>query len=268
MSTSEGFGKRILSGTSTSLRRLLPRSFYSKRKERRSLETAMASGLAESQLSPPLQKLSGSSVISQKKKDNSSFISRESYDSANEYPDVSFGFQRGFEEKYELLQELGRGGSGVVRYGISKLIEDWVLSFQQLLLVVHVHPFSFCVLLFSQAKNVCVIISCRVARCRATGTEFACKSLPKVLQDPSVSEAKRQGHVEAIKREIDVLRRLRGALNVASMQDVYEDDYKVHILMECCTGGELWHALGQRHYSERTVSCGHMHRQLDGTSML
>lgn len=37
------------------------------------------------------------------------------------------------------------------------------------------------------------------------------------------------------------------------MEDVYEDDECVHIVMELCHGGELWHRIGDRHYSERTV---------------
>lgn len=35
---------------------------------------------------------------------------------------------------------------------------------------------------------------------------------------------------------------------------VYEDDTHVHLVMEACHGGELHHAIGDRHYSERTVS--------------
>jgi calcium-dependent protein kinase len=34
---------------------------------------------------------------------------------------------------------------------------------------------------------------------------------------------------------------------------VYEDETCVHIIQELCTGGELAHSVGQRHYSERTV---------------
>ena len=68
-----------------------------------------------------------------------------------------------------------------------------------------------------------------------------------------VSEAKRQGHAEAIKREVAVLRALEGTLNVARLDSVYEDEQNVHAVMEYCSGGELWHAIGKSHYSERTV---------------
>ena len=53
---------------------------------------------------------------------------------------------------------------------------------------------------------------------------------------------------------MDVLRRLRGGLNVASLEDVFEDDEAVHLVLELCAGGELWHAIGERHYSERTAA--------------
>ncbi|KAI7841033.1 hypothetical protein COHA_005261 [Chlorella ohadii] len=94
----------------------------------------------------------------------------------------------------------------------------------------------------------------RVVEELATGTEWALKSIPKVLVDPKLSETKRAGHAEAIKREVDVLRRLRGCLNVAALEDVYEDDTHVHMVLEYCKGGELHHRIGETVYSERTVA--------------
>ena len=52
---------------------------------------------------------------------------------------------------------------------------------------------------------------------------------------------------------MDILRKLRGSLNVATLEDVYEDESHVHIIMELCKGGELVHRIGSKHYSERTV---------------
>jgi len=87
-----------------------------------------------------------------------------------------------------------------------------------------------------------------------TGQEWAMKSIPKVLSDPKLSDRKRDDHINAIKREVDVMRRLRGCLNVASLEEAYEDDTHVHLVMEYCRGGELHHRIGAAHYSERTVA--------------
>ncbi|GIL70760.1 hypothetical protein Vretimale_3845 [Volvox reticuliferus] len=92
----------------------------------------------------------------------------------------------------------------------------------------------------------------RVVLNRETGEEFACKSIRKVLTE--ASETKKHGHLESIRREVLVLTKLKGSLNIVKLEDVYEDDDYVHIVMELCKGGELWHRIGDRHYSERTVA--------------
>ncbi|KXZ52793.1 hypothetical protein GPECTOR_8g180 [Gonium pectorale] len=86
-----------------------------------------------------------------------------------------------------------------------------------------------------------------------SGEEFACKSIRKTLP-ADASEKKRQGHLDSIRREVQVLTKLKGSLNIVKMEDVYEDDEYVHIVMEQCKGGELWHRIGESHYSERTVA--------------
>ncbi len=68
------------------------------------------------------------------------------------------------------------------------------------------------------------------------------------------SPAKVASHLEAIRREVDILTRLRGTLNVVALEQVFEDDTHVHIIMELCRGGELWHRIGDAHYSEKTVA--------------
>eukprot|EP01026_Neomeris_dumetosa_P081538 TRINITY_DN917_c0_g1_i1.p1 TRINITY_DN917_c0_g1~~TRINITY_DN917_c0_g1_i1.p1 ORF type:complete len:604 (+),score=84.81 TRINITY_DN917_c0_g1_i1:162-1973(+) len=92
-----------------------------------------------------------------------------------------------------------------------------------------------------------------VVRDKVSGKEWACKSIPKVLGGSS-SEIKRKQHRDSVKREVEVLKKLRGCLNVAKFEAVYEDQDYVHIIMEWCKGGELIHAIGHRHYSERTVA--------------
>jgi len=95
--------------------------------------------------------------------------------------------------------------------------------------------------------------SVRIVRQKSNGAEFACKSICKRLDVPNLPPIKQQQHLENIQREVLILRKLRGTLNVVHLEAVYEDDTHVHIVMEYCKGGELFHRMGARHYSERTV---------------
>jgi calcium-dependent protein kinase len=70
----------------------------------------------------------------------------------------------------------------------------------------------------------------------------------------NASEQKKRSHVDSMLREISVLRQLKGSLNVVELRDVFEDDDNIYIVMEHLQGGELWHRIGDRHYSERTVA--------------
>mmetsp|Transcript_4670 Transcript_4670/g.10122 ORF Transcript_4670/g.10122 Transcript_4670/m.10122 type:complete len:774 (+) Transcript_4670:212-2533(+) len=97
--------------------------------------------------------------------------------------------------------------------------------------------------------NGCV----RVVTDKSNSLDYACKSIPKVLGE-NFSEKKRSTHLESLRREVQVLTKLRGCLNIVELHDVYEDETHVHIVMEQCKGGELWHRIGDRHYSERTVA--------------
>ncbi|KAA6418791.1 MAG: calcium-dependent kinase, partial [Trebouxia sp. A1-2] len=89
---------------------------------------------------------------------------------------------------------------------------------------------------------------------RATGKEFACKTINKRLEEQGVGGRKQERHIANVRREIAVLRRLRGTLNVAHFKQAFEDDTDLHIVMEYCQGGELWHRIGNKFYTERTVA--------------
>ena len=94
------------------------------------------------------------------------------------------------------------------------------------------------------------------------------KTIPTVLTDPSASERKRNDQIPYLRREIEVLLALRGTLNVANLQEVFEDSTHVHLVLELCSGGELLArtrstaagpggkagAGAPRHYSERTAA--------------
>ena len=125
-----------------------------------------------------------------------------------EYTPVKCGYSDGFIQKYELGEELGRGGFGVVR----------------------------------------------VVTQRSNGKRYAAKSIKKLLQVPNLPIQRQAAHLANVKREVSVLYRLRGTLNVVNFIEALEDDDDVHIIMEHCTGGQLAHSLAKRHYSERTAS--------------
>lgn len=124
-----------------------------------------------------------------------------------EYKPVSCGYRSGFHDSFDIGEELGRGGFGVVR------------------VVTH----------------------------KETGKRYAAKSIKKVLEVPNLSIERQAAHLANIKREVAVLNRLRGTLNVVYFYQAWEDDDHVHIMMELCEGGELSHSLAKRHYSEKTV---------------
>lgn len=88
---------------------------------------------------------------------------------------------------------------------------------------------------------------------RATKQVLACKVLTKRLAAPDVAAVQQLRHLDTIKREVAVLKTLRGTLNVVHLDSVYEDDAHVYIVMEFCEGGEIWHRIGLRPYSEETV---------------
>ena len=61
--------------------------------------------------------------------------------------------------------------------------------------------------------------------------------------------------VEDVRREIQIMHHLAGHPNVISIKGAYEDVVAVHLVMECCAGGELFDRIIQRgHYTERKAA--------------
>lgn len=89
--------------------------------------------------------------------------------------------------------------------------------------------------------------STRVVIDRFTGQEYACKKMPKQVprdllpekaSSQEVADADSQ-QIDHIRREITLFTKLRSSLNVAKLEQVYEDAKNVYLVMEKCDGPTL-----------------------------
>lgn len=71
---------------------------------------------------------------------------------------------------------------------------------------------------------------------KVTGEILACKSIAK---DRLVTP----DDICSVKLEIEIMTRLSGHPNVVDLKAVYEEENYVHLVMELCAGGELFHRL-------------------------
>ena len=70
-----------------------------------------------------------------------------------------------------------------------------------------------------------------VCRHRESGKAFACKT---VLKEPLILE----GRLDELKREVGLLHMFRHK-HIVAVEEVFEDESSVHIVMELCSGGDL-----------------------------
>jgi len=117
----------------------------------------------------------------------------------------------------------------------------------------------------------------RICTEHATGKVYACKSISK-------RKLIRKTDKEDVQREVQILHHLGGHANITQLKGAYEDRHNVHLVMELCSGGELFDRIVSRgHYSEkdaagmcRTIvkvighchSLGVMHRDLKPENFL
>ncbi|KAA3488974.1 calcium-dependent protein kinase 29-like isoform X1 [Gossypium australe] len=83
---------------------------------------------------------------------------------------------------------------------------------------------------------------------KATKREYACKSISrrKLTTDKDVDD---------VRREISILQHLTGQPNIVEFKGAYEDARNLHLVMELCSGGELFDRItAKRSYSERQAS--------------
>jgi calcium-dependent protein kinase len=83
---------------------------------------------------------------------------------------------------------------------------------------------------------------------RATGLKYACKSVSK-------RKLVRRADVEDVRREVTILQHLSGQSNIAEFTGAFEDTDSVHLVMEFCSGGELFDRITAKgSYSERQAA--------------
>lgn len=64
-----------------------------------------------------------------------------------------------------------------------------------------------------------------------------------------------QDEIDDVRREVEIMHHLAGHPNVVQLKGVYEDKSNVSLVMELCTGGELFDAIiKKQHYSEREAA--------------
>lgn len=81
----------------------------------------------------------------------------------------------------------------------------------------------------------------RLARHRATGQSLACKSIAK----RKLTSAE---DVADVQREVQIMHHLKGHPNITFLAAVYEDREHIHILMDVCSGGELFDRITAKGY--------------------
>ncbi|OIW02942.1 hypothetical protein TanjilG_29718 [Lupinus angustifolius] len=82
----------------------------------------------------------------------------------------------------------------------------------------------------------------------STSLQYACKSISK-------RKLISKEDVEDVRREIQIMHHLAGHNNIVTIKGAYEDPLYVHIVMELCSGGELFDRIIQRgHYTERKAA--------------
>ncbi|XP_057794903.1 calcium-dependent protein kinase 29 [Salvia miltiorrhiza] len=83
---------------------------------------------------------------------------------------------------------------------------------------------------------------------KASGMKYACKSIP-------TKKLITQKDVDDVKREIMILQHLTGQPNIVEFRGAYEDSKNLHLVMELCSGGELFDRITAKgSYSEKEAA--------------
>ncbi|BDA50363.1 Calcium-dependent protein kinase 34 [Coccomyxa sp. Obi] len=88
----------------------------------------------------------------------------------------------------------------------------------------------------------------RLATEKATGKDFACKSIAK-------RKLLAKEDVEDVRREVQIMHHLKGHEHIVTLIGAYEDKQSIHLVMELCSGGELFDRIvAKGHYTEKDAA--------------
>ncbi|KAG6481478.1 calcium-dependent protein kinase 2-like [Zingiber officinale] len=83
---------------------------------------------------------------------------------------------------------------------------------------------------------------------KATGERLACKTIAK-------RKLTNKEDIEDVRREVQIMYHLSGQPNIVELKGAYEDKQSVHLVMELCSGGELFdRIIAKGHYTERAAA--------------
>lgn len=85
---------------------------------------------------------------------------------------------------------------------------------------------------------------------KRTNLHYACKTIPKLPKKGRGTPR----YLLKIQTEVDAMLQLGPSLDAVFLQDVFEDDVSVHLVMELCTGGGILDKIKQHSYTERRIS--------------
>ncbi|KAF5831241.1 kinase-like domain-containing protein [Dunaliella salina] len=89
-----------------------------------------------------------------------------------------------------------------------------------------------------------------VATHKETGERFAVK----VAVKRRMGNYLQHDFVKRIQHEVDMYNHLGKSLNVVHMYDVFEDDKHVYLVMDLCSGGELWGRIKRGQFNEQNAA--------------
>lgn len=83
---------------------------------------------------------------------------------------------------------------------------------------------------------------------KSSGRKYACKSISR-------GKLVNNKDIEDVRREILILQHLTGQPNIVEFKGAYEDKQNLHLVMELCSGGELFdRIIAKGSYSEREAA--------------